>query len=88
MKKKNIKSTVTTAENLEARFDAGENVLDYFDFSRASHPNWGGRRNGSGRKTNGHVRLQLSVPPQVRAEIERLARREGKTLSEMVASRF
>jgi uncharacterized protein len=30
--------TKTTAANLEARFDAGEVVSDYFDFSRATRP--------------------------------------------------
>jgi hypothetical protein len=29
----------TTSENLEARFDAGENVLDYFDAERAFRRN-------------------------------------------------
>ncbi len=28
----------TTARNLEARFDAGEDVSDYFDFSKATRP--------------------------------------------------
>ena len=28
----------TTAKNLEERFDAGENVLDYFDASRMTRP--------------------------------------------------
>ncbi len=31
-------ATVTTAENLEERFDAGEDVLDYFDLSTTIHP--------------------------------------------------
>ena len=35
------KSTKTTASNLETRFDAGEDVSDYFDFSR--------RLSGAGR---------------------------------------
>ena len=34
----------TTAENLEERFDAGEEVLDYFDLSRATRPNRAPRR--------------------------------------------
>lgn len=29
----------TTAENLEAKFDAGEDVLDYFDIESGSHSN-------------------------------------------------
>ena len=31
-------ATATTAENLEERFDAGEDVLDYFDPDSAVHP--------------------------------------------------
>ena len=31
--------TKTTAENLESRFDAGENILDYFDDSTARRRN-------------------------------------------------
>lgn len=30
--------TKTTSKNLEAKFDAGEDVLDYFDYSKAAHP--------------------------------------------------
>lgn len=78
----------TTAENLAARFSAGEDVLDYFDLNRVRHPNWGGARPGAGRKAAGKVRLQVLVPPAVRAEIQRLARRGGQTLSQVVASRF
>lgn len=33
--KKNNKQKRTTATNLEARFDAGEDVLDYFDAAKA-----------------------------------------------------
>jgi hypothetical protein len=39
MKKKSTKrqsaSTAATSPNLEARFEAGEDVVDYFDVSRA-----------------------------------------------------
>ncbi len=34
----------TTARNLEARFDAGEDVSDYFDFSKARRPAHGENR--------------------------------------------
>lgn len=34
-KQKKHKASKTTADNLEARFDAGKNVLDYFDLSKA-----------------------------------------------------
>jgi hypothetical protein len=78
----------TTARNLMARFDAGKSVLDYFDESKGFHPNWGGARNGSGRKTTGNVRLQLLVPGAVSTRIREIARREKKSLSAVVAERF
>jgi hypothetical protein len=34
-----MKNGKTTAENLEARFDAGEDVSDYFDDTKAFHRN-------------------------------------------------
>jgi hypothetical protein len=34
-----MKNNKTTAENLEARFDAGEDVSDYFDDTKAFHRN-------------------------------------------------
>ena len=80
--------SVTTRENLEARFEAGEDVIDYFYTQQAVHPNWGGSRRGAGRKPKGNVRLQVFVPPEVRAKIQHLAHRQGKTLSEIVAARF
>lgn len=48
------KSTKTVAASLAARFDAGEDVSDYFDVSRAFV--WGGARRGAGRKKLGKVR--------------------------------
>jgi len=66
MKKQSTKrpsaSTATTAENLEARFEGGEDVLDYFDFSRAvvSH---GGVRQGAGRKPTGKIRKTVKLSP-------------------------
>jgi hypothetical protein len=78
----------TTAVNLESRFSAGENVLDYFNLKRVRHSNRGGTRRGAGRKAHGHVRLHILVSPYVRAEIQRLAQLNGKTLSEVVASKF
>ena len=48
----------------------------------------GGARKGAGRKKTGHVRLQILLSPQARARIVRTARREGKTLSAVIESRF
>jgi len=44
----------------------------------------GGRREGAGRKPGGHVRMQLSVSPEVRRKIADLAKRQKVTLSEAV----
>jgi hypothetical protein len=78
----------TTAENLISRFDAGKSVIDYVDIRKAYHPNWGGMRQGAGRKPKGNVRLQVLVPPAVRNRIRAIAHRQGKTLSEVIAARF
>ena len=56
-------STKTTAANLEARFDAGKDVSDYFDFSRPVV--WGGARRGAGRKKLGKVRKQVMLTEMV-----------------------
>lgn len=42
----------------------------------------GGKRAGAGRKANGHVRLNLLVPPETRQQLEKLAERDQVTLSE------
>lgn len=38
----------TTRANLEERFEAGEDVVDYFDLEKATHPN----REGEVRRVN------------------------------------
>lgn len=66
MKKRSTKrqsaSTSTTSANLEARFEAGEDILDYFDVSRVviSH---GGARQGAGRKPTGKMRKTVKLSP-------------------------
>ena len=67
MKKKH--TTATTAENLEQRFDNGEDVLDYFDLSRARRPN---------REKQPH-RLNLDVPNWMVQSLDREAGRIGVT---------
>ena len=75
-------STKTTAANLEARFDAGKDVSDYFDFSRPVV--WGGARRGAGRKKLGKVRKQVMLSPRVADKIRRLAVRRKQTFSATV----
>ncbi len=55
----------TTAENLEARFDAGEDVLDYFDPSRAVRIN------------RVKERVNLDLPRWVLQRIDKEANRKG-----------
>lgn len=44
----------------------------------------GGARAGAGRKSKGHVRMQLLVSPATRRKIEAVAKRRKLTLSEAV----
>lgn len=82
-KRKSAKST--NATNLEEKFDAGENVLDYFDASQATRPNQrGGARRGAGRKPQRHVRLQVYVSASVREKAQKLAKSENTTLGAVV----
>ena len=76
------KSTKTTSANLEARFDAGKDVSDYFDFSRPVV--WGGVRRGAGRKKTGKVRKQVMLSTRVAEKINRIAARRKQTFSATV----
>jgi len=80
MKSKSLK---TTAANLEERFDAGEDILDYFDVSRGG---WGGARDGAGRKKLGRVRKQVTLSEVVAARVLRIAKRKNLTFSAAVES--
>ena len=55
----------TTAENLEQKFDAGEDVSDYFDWSKATRP---------GLKKD---RINLDLPKWVVEKLDRHARKAG-----------
>lgn len=67
--------TKTTAANLEQRFDAGKNVLDYFDVSRAVLTH-GGVRVGAGRKPEGKVRKTVKLSPAAVRRLQAYARRQ------------
>ena len=45
-------------------------------------PQRGGKRPGAGRKSSGHVRLNLLVPAETKEELKKLAERDRVTLSE------
>jgi hypothetical protein len=60
-------SDKTTARNLEARFDAGEDVLDYFDLDKATQP------------LLEKERVNLDIPHWMVLRIDRTAKRKGIT---------
>jgi hypothetical protein len=66
----------TTAENLEARFEAGRDVLDYFDASRAIVTH-GGARPGAGRKPGGKLRKTVKLSPAAVRRFAAYAARKG-----------
>jgi len=71
---KNSANKVTTASNLEARFDAGKDVLDYFDVTGAIRTH-GGVRPGAGRKPEGKLRKTVKISPAAVQRFQSYARR-------------
>ena len=65
----------TTAGNLAARFDAGKDVLDYFDAARAIVTH-GGARPGAGRKHEGKLRKMVKLSPAAVRRFQAYARRK------------
>jgi hypothetical protein len=65
----------TTASNLESRFTAGKDVLDYFDASRAAVTH-GGVREGAGRKATGKLRKTVKLSPEAVRRFQAYARRQ------------
>ena len=60
-----IMNNKTTAENLERKFDQGEDVMDYFDLAKASRP------------LLEKERINLDIPRWMILKIDRVARRKG-----------
>jgi len=60
-----IMNNKTTAENLERKFDQGEDVMDYFDLAKASRP------------LLEKERINLDIPHWMILKIDRIARRKG-----------
>jgi hypothetical protein len=58
-------SNKTTGQNLESRFDADEDVLDYFDLSKASRP------------LLEKERINLDIPHWMILRIDQVANRKG-----------
>jgi predicted DNA binding CopG/RHH family protein len=59
------KSNKTTAKNLEARFEAGDDILDYFDLTKASRP------------LLKKERINLDIPHWMILRIDQVASRKG-----------
>jgi len=74
----------TNAKNLEARFDAGEEVLDYFDTAHVTR--WGGARRGAGRKPSGRKQYITRLSPELIKAIKARARLEKRLECEVVES--
>jgi hypothetical protein len=78
MKKQSTKNflakTRTTAANLEARFAAGKDVLDYFDATQAV-VHHGGARLGAGRKPTGKLRKTVKLSPEAVRRFQAYGRR-------------
>jgi hypothetical protein len=68
-------SAKTTAANLEARFDAGRDVLDYFDSARVVLTH-GGLRVGAGRKALGKLRKTVKLSPDAIRRFHAYAKRK------------
>lgn len=76
-----MKKTKTTAENLESRFDAGEDVLDFFDMKKAT---WGGARSGAGRKAGKRVQYTTRLSSKFIRAIKSRARKQKRSECEIV----
>ena len=81
------KKTATRAANLESRFNAGADVLDYFDTTAAvrgdARPKRGGARQGAGRKPKPgkRVRMNLTVSFATRRRLQSYARAHQMSLA-------
>jgi hypothetical protein len=73
--KNSLAKATTSARNLETRFDAGKDVLDYFDVSRAVVTH-GGARPGAGRKPAGKLRKTVKLSPEAVHRFQIFARRK------------
>jgi len=71
----------TTAENLETRFEQGEDVLDFFEPKKTR---WGGVRAGAGRKPSGRVPYVTRLSPDLIRAIKGRAKRENRKECEVI----
>ena len=73
----------TTTQNLEAKFDQGADVLDFFEVTK---PRWGGDRVGAGRKSSGRIQYITRLSPSLIRAIKGRAKREHRKECEVVES--
>jgi len=73
----------TNANNLETRFDQGEDILDFFDSNKAQ---WGGVRTGAGRKASGRVQYVTRLSPNLILAIKGRAKMEHRKECEVIES--
>jgi len=74
------RTKATTAENLEEKFDAGEDVLDYFALDKA-FVRHGGARGGAGRKPLGKIRKQILLSEAIVAKVSAIAAKRHLSFS-------
>ena len=78
------RGVATDTEHIAQRvFDAGEDVLDYFDLKRA-FVRHGGARSGSGRKNLGKIRKQVLLSKAVVAKVDFIAKKKHLSFSAAV----
>lgn len=74
----------TNAKNLEARFDSGKDILDYFETEKVT--SWGGARVGAGRKSSGREQYVTRFSPGIIKALKARAKRENRTECETLES--
>jgi hypothetical protein len=77
------RNSPTTAENLEAKFDDGEDVLDYFDLEKV-FVRHGGARAGAGRKPLGKIRKQILLSERIVKRVTAIAAKKHMSFSAAV----
>lgn len=73
----------TNIDNLETRFDQGEDILHLFDTKKAR---WGGAREGAGRKSSGRVQYITRLSPNLIRAIKGRAKSEHRKECEVLES--
>jgi len=72
-----------TTEEFDRRFDEGEDISDFVDWSKGKRLH-GGKRMGSGRKKIGRKAYTVRLRPEVHESIQQRAHKKGITISEYI----